>query len=439
MSVSGFGVYPSWKRTRRRFLTEVATIVALLFLLRQLYVFKQSRFGTKRDRLVGIRQLRQTCGVITTIFDVNDAVEAFVTNTDASLVVVGDKKTSKQEWEAFQEKHYDKVTYLSPALQVSLPFSSIRYIPWNHFGRKSIGYLYAVAGGCDMIYDFDDDNHLKLATFKELSNWTHVELRTKEHALHVFNPYPYFQPTNNSFIWPRGFPLQFIRDPRAYDAFSGRFWEVMPMKDAGFHRVAVIQSLADHDPDVDAIYRLTRPLPVNFRRKNTILIAPRGTYSPWNAQAVLVSRSAFFGLLLPVTVTGRVSDIWRSYITSRLLWETDFKIAFASSFVTQYRNPHSYMVDYVDENDLYNRVDHLLQTLAHWTSDGCKDLASAYVSLLAKLVAIKVLRPTDLALAKAWINDLRSIGYNWPSLRERMSAVSLVSAKIIDERNFHVQ
>ena len=33
-------------------------------------------------------------------------------------------------------------------------------LPWNHFGRKNIGYLYAILHGATMIWDFDDDNML---------------------------------------------------------------------------------------------------------------------------------------------------------------------------------------------------------------------------------------------------------------------------------------
>ena len=32
-------------------------------------------------------------------------------------------------------------------------------------------------------------------------------------------------------------------------------------------------------------------------------------------------KEAFWGLLLPVTVHGRVSDIWRAYLTQKLLWD----------------------------------------------------------------------------------------------------------------------
>ena len=33
-------------------------------------------------------------------------------------------------------------------------------IPWNHFGRKNIGYLFAIEQGAEVIWDFDDDNTL---------------------------------------------------------------------------------------------------------------------------------------------------------------------------------------------------------------------------------------------------------------------------------------
>ena len=379
--------------------------------------------------LTPVARLRSTCGVITTILEVNEAVVHIVRNLNVSLVVIGDHKTNHSEWDAFQSEHATAVLYLSPDAQNGLPFRTLRHVPWNHFGRKSIGFLYAIAGGCERIYDFDDDNHLKKPEgFDGVSSWEVFELRAKSRALHVFNPYPYFQPTNDTFIWPRGFPLQFIRDERTYEVNSESL-ELKVADDVEFDSIAVIQSLADHDPDVDAIYRMTRPLPISFQRQKSILIPPRAVYSPWNAQAVLVSNPAFFGLLLPVSVTGRVSDIWRSYITTRLLWETRYRIGVSSSFVTQYRNPHSYMVDFADEDALYNRVDELLQALASWTSHGHETLETAYIDLVTKLVKeAAILGEADLQLAKAWVDDLKTIGYVWPSIRERVPSCLLYTS-----------
>jgi len=394
----------------------------------------------RQDSELTKTRLRAKCGVITTILEVNDAVRYIASNLNASLIVIGDQRTNHTEWHAFQREHAGVVLYLPPAEQVGLPFRILRHIPWNHFGRKSIGFLYAVAGGCHQIYDFDDDNHLKKPEgFERVSSWAMYELGSTSQTVHVFNPYPYFQPTDDSLVvWPRGFPLQFINDNRTYDVTSDAF-DVKRLDGADFENIAVLQSLADHDPDVDAIYRMTRQLPISFQRQKTILIPPRAVYTPWNAQAVLVSNPAFFGLLLPVTVTGRVSDIWRSYITTRLLWETRYRVAFTSPFVTQYRNPHSYIVDFADEDDLYNKVDDLLEALAIWTSDGHDSLETAYIDLITKLVReVEILGETDLRLAKAWVEDLKAIGYVWPAMHERVSAVGCCQkAAIVDQRQVH--
>jgi hypothetical protein len=73
------------------------------------------------------------------------------------------------------------------------------------------------------------------------------------------------------------------------------------------------QSLADFHPDIDAIHRLTRrPLTFSFDSTTpfSALYGADGMYSPYNAQATLHHYSAFWGMLLPVSVHGRVSDIW---------------------------------------------------------------------------------------------------------------------------------
>lgn len=52
---------------------------------------------------------------------------------------------------------------------------------------------------------------------------------------------------------------------------------------------AVQQFLADEDPDVDAVYRLTRGLPCNFAKKTKkmAVVLPPGRMAPYNAQATL--------------------------------------------------------------------------------------------------------------------------------------------------------
>lgn len=370
-------------------------------------------------------QVLKLWGVVTTILEVNVAVEKFVVkNPHAGLVVVGDLKTNHSEWESFAKRE-TRVVYLHPHDQKNLfGINLVNYIPWNHFGRKNIGFMYAIQHGAERIFDFDDDNHLT-QNMSHLANMARVDVHMSHH---VYNPYPYGQVrAMDAVVWPRGFPLQFINDADTYNATATP--SAVP-----YERVAVVQSLANHDPDVDAIFRMTRTLPVTFTWTNTIVIPPRGTFTPWNAQAVLVSRPAFFGMLLPVTVNGRVSDIWRSFVTSRLLWETDYYVGFSSPIVSQYRNPHLYMQDFEDEDDLYHKTDLMLSTLAKWTSDGCNTLDVAYLDLVRKIAQQDLIGVADVELANAWVANLASIGYEWPHITRRHVAFEPRARQIVDQR-----
>lgn len=95
--------------------------------------------------------------------------------------------------------------------------------------------------------------------------------------------------------WPRGFPLRLIRKPCKHSLQSANH--------SSMAKIAVVQSLAQHEPDVDGIFRMTRTTPFNFdtASKRTLVI-PHGTLTPYNAQATLVLQPALWSLLLPVTV-----------------------------------------------------------------------------------------------------------------------------------------
>ena len=52
--------------------------------------------------------------------------------------------------------------FLTVAMQEDMAktFPLVDVLPWNHFGRKNIGYIYAIHHGAQIIWDFDDDNIL---------------------------------------------------------------------------------------------------------------------------------------------------------------------------------------------------------------------------------------------------------------------------------------
>src|SRR5262245_29580022 len=139
--------------------------------------------------------------VITSIFEPTEAVAAFAALEGYHLVVVGDRKTPAG-WQ------HDNCTYLDIQRQLDLSTSFAEVIPFNHYGRKMMGYIYAMQQGADIIIDTDDDNipydNWKFPDFKG-------EFQSSTPNLGWVNIYHHF---SDQPIWPRGLPLRHINDSR---------------------------------------------------------------------------------------------------------------------------------------------------------------------------------------------------------------------------------
>ena len=90
--------------------------------------------------------------VITTINHPTRTIKKLV-DSGLHVVVVADKKTPV-DWSCLG------CEILSVQKQLELNYNIIKYLPWNHYCRKNIGYLYAIEHGATVIYDTDDDNML---------------------------------------------------------------------------------------------------------------------------------------------------------------------------------------------------------------------------------------------------------------------------------------
>lgn len=99
----------------------------------------------------------------------------------------------------------------------------------------------------------------------------------------VHNPYACFGGPGN--VWPRGFPLDAINES------GSRVCDIDTTRES--RPIGVIQALANHDPDVDAIYRLTYPpggLPFDFNGEpspsgeSPVRVVPDSGFTPYNAQ-----------------------------------------------------------------------------------------------------------------------------------------------------------
>ena len=374
-------------------------------------------------------KMKPTCerwGVMTTIFEPSEALRRWVRVEGWCLVIVGDKKTPKNYktgW-TYGEGN-DAVIYLSPEDQEALNLKFVDALPWNNFGRKNIGYLYAIMHGATVIWDFDDDNMLKYwipgappkgapslyaPIVGEGAN-TMQAFEPHNHTFSTYNPYPTLgAPTLLS--WPRGLPLSHIKIPECHNTPT-------LSRDINHQSIAVLQSLADHQPDVDAIFRITMPIPFSFRRSNNTkpLLVPRGVLTPYNAQATLHFQVGFWALLLPITVHGRVSDIWRSYFAQRLFWDVGLQAGFfARPLVVQKRNPHSNLGDLDAERDLYQKSEQLVEFLGKWKGKG-ETLVERMEELWVALYEHQYIEINDVLLLQQWLQTLLDSGYSFPELR----------------------
>jgi len=333
--------------------------------------------------------------VVTTINYPTDAVRTIASLPGWRVVIVADKKTPK-DWEL------ENCDFLSIEKQQKLGYHMNDLLPYNHYGRKNLGYVYAIQHGAKTIYETDDDNILI-----DTTHITYLPERSEISALHpsdssvsVVNPYAHFgEPT----IWPRGFPLEQIMKSQTYKLEKKKS-TLIPIQ----------QGLANKDPDVDAIFRLTRKLNITFANSEPVNI-PIGIMTPYNSQNTFFHQRALWGLLIPITTTFRVCDIWRGYWSQRLLWEIGGSLAFLPASVIQNRNPHHLLEDFIDEDDLYKQAGKLVKFLREWRSERT-NFFERMVDLSYAMVDAGFWEIGDAQLATAWVKDLKAVGYVPPDL-----------------------
>jgi len=320
--------------------------------------------------------------VITTIFQPAEAVRRFAEMSDYQLVVVGDKKTP-QDWYSPNTK------YLSVDEGSDL-WNMYKHLPFNHYCRKMLGYLYAIKQGAEVIIDTDDDNIPK-------ENWNFPAFTgkfdcfgEKKGFVNIYNYY------TDEPIWPRGLPLHLIKTQTDFKNIEKK--DVI---------VGVWQGLADGDPDVDAIYRLTSDKPVCFQDKAPIVL-DKGVITPFNTQNTAICKELFPLMYLPVLVTFRFTDILRGLIAQPIMQAHNYHLGFIHATVVQERNPHDYFKDFLSEIPMYKHCEDVIDIvtgIASANSSLSDNLLNAYDALIKK----DIVPADELLTLEAWIKDLDRI------------------------------
>lgn len=322
--------------------------------------------------------------VITTIFNPTDSVLKIAQRENTHLIVVGDKKTPK-DWQIENSKA--QITFLSSDDKKGYNIEKV--LPYNHYCRKMLGYIYAKNQGAQFIYETDDDNYPK-------ENW-HVPnfedeiLVVQKNEVKFSNVYRYY---SDEHIWPRGFPLELITNEKTQPNNTTK--EKV--------KIGVFQGLVDNEPDFDAIYRLTVNKPVYFNDKEPIALS-EGLYCPYNSQNTFTVKELFPLLYLPCTVTFRFTDILRGLIAQPIMNLYDYKLAFSTSTAIQERNVHDFMKDFDSEIPVYQNVAKVIEL----TENAIKkedSLSDNLHNVYAKLLENDIVKKEEIEILEAWLNDI---------------------------------
>ena len=331
-----------------------------------------------------LNKFMKTYAVITTIQAPTRAVLSLGSHLKkhgVPLVVVGDRKGPME---------YDDWTEFLPIdSQYHLPFKLAGMLPEMHYARKNLGYLQAFRDGAQCIYETDDDNAPEDWWNMQTSSNFNAAILSADHWLNVYSLYTQLN------IWPRGLALDSIRNS---GTIAGRQEVFAPIR----------QGLANGSPDVDAIWRLTMDSDVIFAKRGPVALAER-VWCPFNSQNTWWSKEAFPLMYLPSFVSFRMTDIWRSFVAQRCLWEMGGKLVFNDADVFQERNPHNLIRDFADEVDGYlhnHRITEALgsASLSKMPSGTCDNLIKCYETL----VGIGIIQKEEMQLVHAWVDDCQS-------------------------------
>jgi hypothetical protein len=350
-------------------------------------VFQQKNIEANPQALQNLRA--GTVIVVTSINPPTDCLRAFAAGAaeqGATLIVAGDHKSPKDfDLSGAQFLGLDEQTQRFPKLA--------KLLPRNSYTRKNIGYLEAIKSGAALIIDTDDDN----APLSEF--WSHSDHSVLGCLIERdgwVNAYAYF---SKQLIWPRGFPLNEVRSSQSRPEPGPISTYICPVQ----------QGLADSNPDVDAIYRLLLPLPVKFDVAPDIILA-KGAWCPFNSQNTKWWPEVFPLLYLPAHCSFRMTDIWRSFVVQRILWENGWHVSFHASTVYQQRNEHDLMRDFEEEVSgyLHNaKIRNVLMGLD--IRRGIHLHGENLLRCYTALIAMGVIGAAELPLLDAWIQEVAAL------------------------------
>ena len=275
---------------------------------------------------------KDKCVIITTINKPTKTILKHIQNTEYDVIIVGDNKTPND---------YKKLNciYIDIPSQKKLFPELYELLPYNHYCRKNLGYLYAIKKGYKIIYETDDDN-IPYDNFDNILQYNNIQMITEKNNVWI-NIFKYF--TNNAYIWPRGFPLSLLKNNPNYLIQDT---DKIP---------SIINGLVENDPDVDALFRIICNHQSSIQwNKNECVLINNTNVCVFNTQNTFwLNPELFISLLIPCSVSFRYCDILRGIINNIILKKTNNYMMYSSPNVKQNRNEHNLISDFKSEYEMY--------------------------------------------------------------------------------------
>jgi len=262
------------------------------------------------------------------------------------ILVLGDVKTPKKTYKfckKLQDKTKIQIKYIDVNEQdrfLKKKFNNfIKFFPRNDAIRKLIGFLYFVGAMPDRIILIDDDNYIDQKITEDFLKGHMIVGENKIMQIvssknNWPNIYKYFEVKNNIPIYPRGFP------------WKKRFEKLEKIK----VRSAKAKIIANcgfilGDPDIDAVSRLFYNIETLKVKTKKHMAIDNHNYFPLNDQNLCIEK-LYIPLYFKPLAAGRNSDIWTSYLLSKISFNFNEKISYGPPHLRQIRNKHDFWKDY---------------------------------------------------------------------------------------------
>jgi hypothetical protein len=326
------------------------------------------------------------------------------TYSDKWIIITAFKSNNNKIDIKWKELNYsNKIIYLTLKEQMKLGYSILKFLSFNSYARKNIGYLYAIQHGAKEIFEINEDIVISdLNSFNLNFNNIYFGIRNDSKMI---NPYIHF---GENHIWPRGFRLRDIGSQcfNKFYTLDSTHLKLTPL---------IYQGIINGVPDIDSIFQKTKitNYEYNFSFIDPLIYFP-GYFIPINSKNTKYLYSLFPFLALPSTISEKISDILRGYILQYFAWRYNGCVVYHSSHNYNRKKNISKNTNFIEEKNLFYSLDNYLDVLNKASKLKINEIDTLFY-IIKNLVNLGFLGEKDLKIYKAYIDDLSNIGYTYTS------------------------